>query len=723
MPTLAFSLLAITIIANAVLATTVLASLKRQPYKYIFLSVLATVILWAIGDWLMLTADSVSTVYFGAKLFYIAPLFTPVMLWLFSIQFPENNNLKRSQIYIAVFTLILATLPLLTNINFIIHPIELAEPFNLVTPRNPGFLLYGLFLAVFFILVYVTLLKKILTLKGTPKLQVMYTYFGVVLSSSLALVTNVVMPLLGYISYVWLGPPFTLINTIAMFMAMFKYQLFEFKFVVLRLISYTFLILFISSIYTMIVVVLSASLANSSFEFDKGFYVTVVATLLVVFTVGNLRSKFDKYTNKIFFKDAYNSQELINQVNSLLVSKSQLHDLIERIAVLIQDNLKVTFCNYYVNAAATVEFHVAGTNSTLFSKHEWPDVLEYLSGLRNKVITVDDASLPDGTRIALKQLGVEVCVQMTSSDVDVGYIIMGEKRSGNDYTKEDLQLLEIIADEVAIAVQNNLQFNEISQFNITLQRKIEEATRELQRSNEKLQKLDEAKDEFISMASHQLRTPLTSVKGYISMLLEGDAGDINETQKRFLDQAFLSSQRMVYLIADLLNVSRLKTGKFVIETHPTYLPDVVESEINQLYETAKARELELIFNKPSSFVTLNLDETKIRQVIMNFADNAIYYTPRGGRITIALKQLKSTIEYTVSDTGIGVPKKEQHHLFTKFYRAGNAKKARPDGTGLGLYMAKKVVVAQGGSIIFKTEEGKGSTFGFSFPIPKEVENR
>ena len=281
-----------------------------------------------------------------------------------------------------------------------------------------------------------------------------------------------------------------------------------------------------------------------------------------------------------------------------------------------------------------------------------------------------------------------------------------------------MQLLEIIADEVAIAVQNNLQFNEISQFNITLQKKIEEATKELQKSNEKLQKLDEAKDEFISMASHQLRTPLTSVKGYISMILEGDAGPVNDTQKRFLDQAFLSSQRMVYLIADLLNVSRLKTGKFVIEANPTYLPDVVESEINQLQETAKARELELVFTKPAEFVTLNLDETKIRQVIMNFVDNAIYYTPRGGRITVALKQLKNSIEYTVTDTGIGVPKKDQHHLFTKFYRAANAKKSRPDGTGLGLYMAKKVVIAQGGAMIFKTTEGKGSTFGFTFPIPE-----
>ena len=113
-----------------------------------------------------------------------------------------------------------------------------------------------------------------------------------------------------------------------------------------------------------------------------------------------------------------------------------------------------------------------------------------------------------------------------------------------------------------------------------------------------------------------------------------------------------------------------------------------------------------------------LDETKIRQVIMNFIDNAIYYTPKGGHIKVGLKETEDTVEYTVTDDGIGVPKDEQPHMFSKFYRAGNAKKARPDGTGLGLFMAKKVIIAQNGAVIFKSEPGKGSTFGFSFEKKK-----
>jgi len=201
-------------------------------------------------------------------------------------------------------------------------------------------------------------------------------------------------------------------------------------------------------------------------------------------------------------------------------------------------------------------------------------------------------------------------------------------------------------------------------------------------------------------------------------VLEGDAGKISPMQKDMLGQAFFSSQRMVYLISDLLNVSRLKTGKFLIEPTVVYLPDVVQSEVDQLRDNAKSRDLTIEFVKPESFSRLMLDDMKIRQVIMNFIDNAIYYTKSGGKIQAALKETSQSVEFTITDNGIGVPKEQQHKLFAKFYRAENARKTRPDGTGLGLFMAKKAIIAQGGSIIFNSKEGKGSTFGFSFPKEK-----
>lgn len=289
----------------------------------------------------------------------------------------------------------------------------------------------------------------------------------------------------------------------------------------------------------------------------------------------------------------------------------------------------------------------------------------------------------------------------------VGILVIGFSLPGADISKSETDLIDRLSEGIGVALDNKLLFEENQR-----------VLKQLKESNFKLLALDEAKDDFISMASHQLRTPLTSVKGYVSMVLEGDAGKVNPQQKQLLTQAFFSSQRMVYLIADLLNVSRLRTGKFIVDKSPVNLADVVEQEVDQLIETAESRNLKLTYKKPKHFSEIMLDDTKIRQVVMNFMDNAIYYTPTGGRINIDLKETPATIELRVEDNGIGVPRSEKHHLFTKFYRAGNARNARPDGTGLGLFMAKKVVIAQGGALIFESQEGKGSTFGFIFSKAK-----
>ncbi len=308
------------------------------------------------------------------------------------------------------------------------------------------------------------------------------------------------------------------------------------------------------------------------------------------------------------------------------------------------------------------------------------------------------------TQLPLKTLYV---VKLLARRQIVGLLIVGYDTPSTYLRPTDTMLLDRLSDSIGVALDNKLLFEE--------NRRV---LRQLKESNAKLRALDEAKDDFISMASHQLRTPLTSIKGYTSMVLEGDAGKITPTQKKLLTQSYFSAQRMVYMIADLLNVSRLRTGKFVIEATRVNLAELVEEELEQLKETATARSLKLVYDKPKNFPDLMLDEIKLRQVVMNFTDNAIHYTPAGGHITIKLLDSPVSFELRVEDDGMGVPKNEQPYLFTKFYRAGNARKARPDGTGLGLFMAKKVIIAQGGALIFKSVEGKGSTFGFVFSKSK-----
>ena len=437
----------------------------------------------------------------------------------------------------------------------------------------------------------------------------------------------------------------------------------------------------------------------------------------------------EMYKRNIELNESNEMLSLLREIDeAVLDSQAKIEDVAQLISDAVVGLSYVEMAGVLVHEEAAEKLHLLGLSwHESFSKKpnldkkivKIPQDMSWITGTKS-VAVVDVASLtPDQVTqtlgviadrvrplldIGLKSLVIQKLVVRYRI---VGLLVMGLGVPPDSINVHQTELFGRISEAVGLALDNKMLFEDNQRM-----------LRQVQRSNSKLKTLDETKDEFISMASHQLRTPLTSVKGYLSMVLEGDAGDISPMQRKLLDQAFVSSQRMVYLIADLLNLSRLKTGKFIIDPVPTNLAQVIEDEVGQLKETAAARNLTLEYKKPTNFPTFMLDETKIRQVMMNFMDNAIYYTPAGGAITVNLVDTGKTIEFTVVDNGIGITKREQPHLFTKFFRAGNAKKARPDGTGLGLFMVKKVIVAQGGSIIFKSQEGKGSTFGFAFEKAK-----
>lgn len=496
-----------------------------------------------------------------------------------------------------------------------------------------------------------------------------------------------------------------------------RHRLFDLRPLIVRTAVYSASLGIIIASYALVTHYLTVFVTKNGNSMVAGVVnVSLIAVMVLAFAP--LKEEFKRITNRFFYQDAYDPQELLDSLNRALVSSLELKYLMDATNAIITERLKLSYCK--------VSIQESGRGHRLFGPENGPNEAAVLAIRRLSAKVKEEILLTDyldqehhsELQAILQRHGIAALVKLHSKTQatveDMGYIILGLKRSGSPYTRQDMRALDTIANELIIAIQNALRFEEIERFNTTLQDKIDDATRKLRRANDKLSRLNETKDDFISMASHQLRTPLTSVKGYVSMVLDGDAGKISRLQRRLLNQSFVSSQRMVYLISDLLNVSRIKTGKFIIEPIQCNLAKVVQEEVEQLAETAKSRHLTLEYYKPEHFPTFMLDETKLRQVIMNFLDNAVYYTPAEGSIEVHLVDKPQTIEFTVTDDGIGVPRYEQHHLFTKFFRAPNAKRARPDGTGLGLFMAKKVIIAQGGAVIFKSHEGKGSTFGFTF---------
>ncbi len=232
----------------------------------------------------------------------------------------------------------------------------------------------------------------------------------------------------------------------------------------------------------------------------------------------------------------------------------------------------------------------------------------------------------------------------------------------------------------------------------------------------KEQQIDRAKTEFVSLASHQLRTPLSSINWYAEMLLAGDAGKLNKEQKQFIDEIYAGNQRMVALVNALLNVSRLELGTFMIDPTPIDLKEMAQSVIKELEPGIKEKKLKITSLFDKKLKKINLDSGLTRMIFQNLLSNAIKYTPNKGSVKLTIKEEKKNVLISVSDTGFGIPKDQQDKIFTKLFRASNVREKNTEGTGLGLYIIKSIVENSNGNIYFISEEKKGTTFFVSLPL-------
>ncbi len=229
--------------------------------------------------------------------------------------------------------------------------------------------------------------------------------------------------------------------------------------------------------------------------------------------------------------------------------------------------------------------------------------------------------------------------------------------------------------------------------------------------------VERMKTEFVSISAHQLRTPLSAIKWSLKMLLDGDLGEITEEQKSFIQKTYEANEKMIELINDLLDVTRIEEGRYLYKTEPAEIEEIIKKVLSSLKQIAINKKIELIFKKSKEKLPkIILDKEKIGLAIQNIVENAINYTLAGGKVTVSLKCVKKEVEVSVSDTGVGIPKDQQKRVFSKFFRGSNAIRMETRGTGLGLYITKNIIEAHGGKIWFESEEGKGTTFYFTLPI-------
>jgi len=231
-----------------------------------------------------------------------------------------------------------------------------------------------------------------------------------------------------------------------------------------------------------------------------------------------------------------------------------------------------------------------------------------------------------------------------------------------------------------------------------------------------LKEFQQLKDEFVFIAAHELRTPVTAIRGYLSMIEDGDAGPVPPKIKEYLDPVMQSNMRLVTLVNDLLEVARQEAGRITIQTVKIdNLGMSISAVIKELKPLADEKQITVLYDD-RAVKPVMADESRVKEIIVNLLSNAVKYTLGSGKVSIWHDTRENMLVTHVKDSGIGIPKEAQAKLFEKFYRVQDERLRHVTGTGLGLFIIKQLIEKMGGKIWFVSEPGQGTTFSFSLPL-------
>jgi signal transduction histidine kinase len=709
-----------------------------------FLILCLGALFWCFGIITIFTSNYQDFLYdLGFLMFMVGPVVSAHFIYEFSyFSYVYTNEVRRNQSVLLIMRVVYITAVLYSAHLTFLNNISIAStaaqnPLNNIGIKSTlSYAVYASFFVISFTASYINIYLYGYKRETYPikKRRALISLLAVLITSFLAMVTNLSIPVFTQsLNTIWMGPVFTLIFIYLITYGVVKYSLFDIKTSAFRAVGYT--IAMGVSILAITMFVLWGILAPLTSDWTKYPNETYAVTFFSILIIGWLSPKFinmfNRVTYPIFYRNNYNPILFAEHMAEAVTGNPQTTDLQRSILKLFNKAYGAGYIQVIVNQIEDDDPHQSNLVIGESLGHGAPDeVLGFYGRLffgyeqKHKYILRSKLDFEEGSEEnkQLDENNIGMIAKLKLNKRLVGYIVFGEKTSGTLYTPEDVNLVKNHHSEIAVALQNSVRYNRIKQFNLELQEKVDIATAKLKKSNARLRKLDKAKDDFLSIASHQLRTPLTVVRGNISLVAEGTMGKVSPQAHDILVQSERSAGRLADLINDFLSTSRLKTGKFILDPAPMDLGDAVEEEYERLKDFASMRGVDLVMHKiPVDLPLIMADASKIRQVLLNTIDNAIYYSPRrSGKVEIMVYSDGKSVIYKVKDNGIGVPAREKHKMFTRMYRAENAKGVRPDGNGLGLFLMKKIIDAHNGTIIFESKEGVGSTFGFKIDINPKV---
>jgi signal transduction histidine kinase len=414
---------------------------------------------------------------------------------------------------------------------------------------------------------------------------------------------------------------------------------------------------------------------------------------------------------KIFLQGSYNTDVVLERLSIDLLKFGTLRKIMTNSLKLLCDSIRVDYA-YFAAWEGDVEYESVSFGSSAKRNPQSSALYALSQDIKHQdtVVLISDIS-----KDLDMQKNFDCAVVLRKDGKLVGTLFFGPKSNGKSFTKNDMTLLRISAGNLGVAVDNARNYEEISQFAEKLKTEIKKATLQLQKANTKLENISKAKDEFMSMATHQIRPQLAAVRGFIEMLENSDA---SVEQKDLLQWAHTGVERSIRIIADMLNLTQFASGAIRVDLRRAELGEMIENEVRLVQSISRSSGVTLSYKRPAEKAAILADETKLREVIANFCSNAVQYSARGSRVEVKVEKIALTWKFSVIDSGMGVSKAARSKLFKKFYRADEARTMRPTGTGVGLFLAETVIKAHGGKVFYEPR-AEGSIFGFILKAEKD----
>jgi signal transduction histidine kinase len=605
--------------------------------------------------------------------------------------------------------------------------------------------LYTLFLLVwFFYVVYSTylLFDKYRKSLGIIRLQIKYVMLGMIIGFAGGS-TNY---------FLWYRIPILPVANIlvSVYVASIAYAIIRYRLMDIRIVARRIFIYFGAGAFTYGFFYFTIWLYSRAFGgiFSSGAYAAgLVVAPAFVFGFYRLDNGLKRFANKYLFASLYNYQETINKLTDELNNYIDLNKVISLIVDTIKKTMQLDRAGVLLVNAETrpISYQIAkviGFNrqngislvqdnflTRQLEKTQKPLVRDELTLLSRDARILKDKKSIETLHAHMKKIEASLCLPLMSGKKLIGIIVLGAKISGDAYTSEDLELLNTLSKQAGIAVENARLYKKIEDFSETLQEKVDEQTKDitakkealekktkdLEENNAYMKKLLAMRSEFLDTASHQLRTPVSVIKGMLSMILEGDMS--KENIDKFMKASFEKSIKLGEIINDILRASETESEKFNLKFEKADIKAILEKIIEDKRILADKKGLSFKLTVAGKLSPVMIDEKYMSEAIGNLIDNSIKYTVKGG-VFIKAEEKERIIFIRVSDTGIGIPKEDEPKLFDKFVRAKNAVNAYADGTGLGLYIVKKIVTMhKGASIEIEwTEENRGTTFLIKLPV-------